>query len=62
VEGFTYDYYEDLTQEDMAKIVDAFKRGEKPKASTTTCSVSGYPYILNSAFFLQFSIIDCLIT
>lgn len=31
VEGFTYDYYEDLTPDDVVKIIDAFKRGEKPK-------------------------------
>uniref|UniRef100_A0A7S2QTK6 NADH dehydrogenase [ubiquinone] flavoprotein 2, mitochondrial n=1 Tax=Chlamydomonas chlamydogama TaxID=225041 RepID=A0A7S2QTK6_9CHLO len=30
VEGFTYDYYEDLTPEDTINVVEAFKRGEKP--------------------------------
>lgn len=31
LDGFTYHYYEDLTPDDIVKIVDAFKRGEKPK-------------------------------
>jgi NADH dehydrogenase (ubiquinone) flavoprotein 2 len=34
VEGFTYDYYEDLTPEDTVKIIDAFKKGQKPKAGS----------------------------
>lgn len=31
VQGFTYDYYEDLTPDDIIKVIDAFKKGEKPK-------------------------------
>ncbi|CAD7701222.1 unnamed protein product [Ostreobium quekettii] len=31
VEGFSYNYYEDLTPADAIRIVDMLKRGEKPK-------------------------------
>ena len=31
VEGFTYNYYEDLTPEDVVGIVDTLKKGGKPK-------------------------------
>lgn len=31
VEGFSYLYYEDLTPEDVANIVDTIKKGGKPK-------------------------------
>lgn len=31
VEGFTYEYYEDLTPEDAVSIVEALKKGGKPK-------------------------------
>ncbi|CAG9460694.1 unnamed protein product [Pedinophyceae sp. YPF-701] len=34
VEGFSYEYYEDLTQDDMRKILDQIKRGEKPKTGS----------------------------
>ena len=30
VEGFSYNYYEDLTAEDAVAVVDALDRGEKP--------------------------------
>jgi len=30
-EGFTYNYYEDLTASDAVAVVDALDRGEKPK-------------------------------
>ena len=31
VEGFTYNYYEDLTPEDTIKIVETIKKGGKPR-------------------------------
>lgn len=31
VEGFTYNYYEDLTTADVKKIVDTLRKGGKPK-------------------------------
>ncbi len=31
VEGFSYNYYEDLTPEDVIGIVDTLKKGGKPK-------------------------------
>lgn len=31
VEGFTYTYYEDLTPDDIVKIVDALKKGGQPR-------------------------------
>ena len=33
VEGFSYNYYEDLTPEDALSIVDTLKKGGKPKVS-----------------------------
>ena len=30
VEGFTYNYYEDLTAADAVKVIDALEKGEKP--------------------------------
>lgn len=30
-EGFTYNYYEDLTPDDVLKIVDTLRKGGKPK-------------------------------
>jgi NADH dehydrogenase (ubiquinone) flavoprotein 2 len=30
VEGFTYNYYEDLTPEDVIKVVETIKKGGKP--------------------------------
>jgi hypothetical protein len=39
VEGFTYNYYEDLTTGDVKGIVDALRKGGKPKVRhKTTCS------------------------
>jgi hypothetical protein len=35
VEGFTYNYYEDLTPEDVIKIVDTLKAGGQPKVGRT---------------------------
>ncbi|KAL3700828.1 hypothetical protein R1sor_018850 [Riccia sorocarpa] len=34
VEGFTYNYFEDLTPESVVEIVEAYRRGEKPKHGT----------------------------
>lgn len=34
VEGFTYNYYEDLTPEDTLKIVDQLRNGEQPKVGS----------------------------
>ncbi|KIY97508.1 NADH dehydrogenase (ubiquinone) flavoprotein 2 [Monoraphidium neglectum] len=34
VEGFTYNYYEDLTPADVIKIVDALRKGEKPRVGS----------------------------
>ncbi|KAI7842350.1 hypothetical protein COHA_003990 [Chlorella ohadii] len=34
VEGFSYNYYEDLTPEDTIKIVDTLKKGGKPKVGS----------------------------
>lgn len=31
MEGFSYNYYEDLTPEDVIGIVDTLKKGGKPK-------------------------------
>lgn len=41
VEGFRYDYYEDLTPEDTIKIVEALRKGKQPKVCTRldTCRV-----------------------
>ncbi|CAH9074571.1 unnamed protein product [Cuscuta epithymum] len=33
-EGYTYNYYEDLTPKRAVEIVEAFRRGEKPKRGT----------------------------
>ena len=33
VEGFSYNYYEDLSPEDAVGIVDTLKKGGKPKVS-----------------------------
>ncbi|KAL2650818.1 hypothetical protein R1flu_018946 [Riccia fluitans] len=34
VEGFTYNYFEDLTPERVVEIVEAYRKGEKPKHGT----------------------------
>lgn len=34
VEGFSYNYYEDLTPEDVVSIVDTLKKGGKPKVGS----------------------------
>lgn len=34
VEGFRYDYYEDLTPEDTVKIVEALRKGKQPKVGS----------------------------
>lgn len=34
VEGFRYDYYEDLTPEDTVKIIEALRKGQKPKVGS----------------------------
>eukprot|EP00244_Chara_vulgaris_P006031 TRINITY_DN2309_c0_g1_i1.p1 TRINITY_DN2309_c0_g1~~TRINITY_DN2309_c0_g1_i1.p1 ORF type:complete len:293 (+),score=52.71 TRINITY_DN2309_c0_g1_i1:142-1020(+) len=34
VEGYTYNYYEDLTPESVVEILEMLKRGEKPKVGT----------------------------
>ena len=34
VEGFSYTYYEDLSPDDVIKIVDTLKSGGKPKVCT----------------------------
>jgi NADH dehydrogenase (ubiquinone) flavoprotein 2 len=34
VEGFTYTYYEDLTPEDVIKVIDDLKNGKTPKAGS----------------------------
>lgn len=44
VEGFSYNYYEDLTPSDAIKIVDMLKKGEKPKVGSQhreTCEPAG---------------------
>ena len=33
VEGFTYNYYEDLTPQDVLKILDDIKAGKKPEVN-----------------------------
>lgn len=38
VEGFTYNYYEDLTTADVKGIVDTLRKGGKPKVGTDTAS------------------------
>jgi hypothetical protein len=45
VEGFTYNYYEDLTTADVKGIVDTLRKGGKPKVceegrSSLHCAVS----------------------
>jgi len=35
-DGYTYNYYEDITLERVAKIVEAFRRGSKPPRGTQT--------------------------
>lgn len=34
VEGFRYDYYEDLTPEDTIKIIEALRNGDQPKVGS----------------------------
>ena len=34
VDGFTYNYYEDITTEDAINIVEILKKGETPKVSS----------------------------
>ncbi|CAI5486853.1 unnamed protein product [Closterium sp. Naga37s-1] len=51
VEGFTYNYYEDLTPESVVAIVEALRRGEKPKAgpqipNRIRCAPEGGPTTL----------------
>lgn len=39
VEGFSYNYYEDLTPEDAVKLVDDLKAGKQPRV--------GLPFLLS---------------
>lgn len=41
VEGFRYDYYEDLTPDDTIKIVEALRKGKQPKVCVAVLLLDG---------------------
>jgi len=45
VEGFTYNYFEDLTTADVKKIVDTLRKGEKPKVRNALSSLTVLLYV-----------------
>lgn len=41
VEGFTYNYHEDCTPEDVIKVLEDLKSGKKPKVGSLTLDIWG---------------------